>query len=66
MATEIKCRWCGGRGIQRGDGYRVPPYECPDCRGTGRLDLCDECGTESAPGEQNCDCDHGHKENEDA
>jgi len=40
---EQDCKWCKGSGrIQECKGD--PVFKCPDCYGTGKAQICDECG----------------------
>lgn len=60
--SETKvCKWCGGRGsipIERGSSTR---YTCPDCDGTGILEL-NEHGKWDAPPRGKEDQDDGEDE----
>lgn len=47
--TEHKCPWCKGWGRDLNE----PLFQCPDCRGTGKLVVCDECRCPA----DSCECD---------
>lgn len=40
---RIKCKWCLGRGTNQAEYGPVP---CPDCYGTGRIEVLPEDGGE--------------------
>lgn len=45
-----ECRWCNGRGFQYVESGSSLCYTCPDCGGTGEVEICEVCG-HSYPGE---------------
>lgn len=50
-----ECRWCHGSGTEYVERGSSLSYRCPDCRGTGEVTVCDECGN-SFDGEFCEDC----------
>jgi RecJ-like exonuclease len=60
MRTEtVVCASCDGTGDGPRGPYSPPSYECPDCGGTGEMEVCTECGREAYPpedGDRGCGC----------
>ena len=42
--TTCRCDECGGRGLIYEEPYTMGPYTCPECGGSGEVEVCDECG----------------------
>jgi RecJ-like exonuclease len=51
----MTCRYCHGKGFQYVESGSSLSYECPDCGGTGEVEICEVCG-HSYPGEYCPEC----------
>lgn len=57
----IKCRWCCGSGVNMARG--CDHVVCPDCDGSGSLNICADCG-EILDENRVCQDCHGEEEEE--